>query len=414
MLNNFAITVAYRYFKAKKHEKLVSVISGFSLLGVTIGVAALIIVMSVMNGFHRELTKNIIGLNGDIVIKPVDKFIDNYSEIKDILKNKPYIKKITPIILNQALALGPNNTTGILVRGINLTDLNSKEEIINGLKLGSFEHFDSNKVAAIGTVLAETLGVTVGDKLKIISANTISTAFGSMPRSREVEIIAIFSSGMYDYDAMTLLMTLSGAQLFFSFNEAINTIEINSADSTIADKYANDIQNVVGNNYRSKSWQQSNAPFMNALATERVAMFTILSLIIIVAAFNIVSSLFMLVKSKTKDIAILKTIGASSAQVMSIFIIDGMLVGIIGTVLGIIIGVGFANNIESIRKILEKITGGEIFTAAIYYLYALPSEIHLQDVIFVAGMSIIFCFLATIYPSYKAAKLSPIEAMRYE
>jgi len=219
---------------------------------------------------------------------------------------------------------------------------------------------------------------------------------------------------MYDYDSATILMPLTAAQNFLSFGEEINLIELTTLNPSNAELYSWEIQKLLGSELKVTSWQKSHLQFLNALAVERIAMFTILSLIIMVAAFNIVSSLFMLVKDKTSDIAILRTIGASTKQIMLIFICNGMLIGLLGTISGIIIGTSFAYNIESIRNILEKITGTKIFEAAIYFLYTLPSEVRIEDISLISAISIVLCFCATIYPSYKAAKLNPVDALRYE
>lgn len=411
---NFILEIAFRYFRAKKNEKFISIISAFSLLGVTIGVAALIIVMSVMNGFHLELTKNIIGLNGDIVVTPIEKTINNYQTIKTALLHQDYIKHVTVGIHGQALALGKRNNSGALIKGLDLRDLSFKNEILKNVNFGSFDDFHGKNVVALGAELAINLGVTSGDKIKLISPNTTSTAFGSVPRSKEFKVIAIFTSGMYDYDSATILMPLEAAQNFLSLGERINLIEINTNNPNKAPFYSYKIQQLLGPKLRVISWQVSNSQFLSALAVERIAMFTILSLIITVAAFNIISSLFMLVKDKTSDIAILRTIGASTNQIMLIFICNGMCIGVLGTVLGVILGSGFSYNIQAIKNSLEKISGTKIFEAAIYFLYTLPAEVRLQDIFLIASLSITLCFLATIYPSYKASKLNPVDALRYE
>lgn len=412
--NSFILKLAIRYFRAKKNERFVSIISGFSLIGVTIGVAALIVVMSVMNGFHQELTKNIIGLNGDIIIKPVENSIDNYNEIKTTLQSAPYIKHIIPCVVGQALALGIKNNSGAIIRGIDLEGLKYKNAILHNPNTGSFRDFSGKDVVAIGAELAYNLGIQVGGQIKLISPNAISTIFGSMPRSKEFRVIALFTSGMYDYDSATILMPLLAAQNFLSFGENINLIEIGTHQPANAEIYSFEIQKLLGAQVNVTSWQRSHLQFLNALAVERVAMFTILSLIIMVAAFNIVSSLFMLVKDKRADIAILRSMGATTKQIMLIFICNGMLVGLLGTALGITLGVGFSYNIQSIRNILERISGTKIFEAAVYFLYTLPSEVRGEDILLVSGISIILCFCATIYPSYKAAKLNPIDVLRYE
>jgi lipoprotein-releasing system permease protein len=416
MLDNFPLTVAIKYFKAKKNERIVSVVSAFSFLGVMLGVAALIVVMSVMHGFHIELTKNIIGLNGDINISSVFRSVstEEYEKIKQTLGNQKYIKHYSPNVVGQALALGTKTNSGVIVRGIDLADLKYKEEILSHVIYGDFANFFGKDAIAIGSELSYSLGVKLGDKLKLISPTAVSTAFGSIPRSKEFKVVAVFASGMYDYDSATVLMPMKAAQVFLSMGDTINLIEVRTTAPDKALLYSNQLQTLLGEEYRTRSWQQSNAQFLNALAVERVAMFTILSLIILVAAFNIISSLFMLVKDKTKDIAILRTIGATQRQIMLIFMINGMFIGLIGTVLGVLLGAGFAYNIDTIRLCLEKLVGFKIFEAALYFLYALPSKLQIEDVCLVAFVSIALCFCSTIYPSYRASRLNPVEAMRYE
>lgn len=413
MLNNFVTLLSFRYFSAKKNEKFVSIISGISLAGITIGVAALIIVMSVMNGFHIELTNNIVGLNGDITISPVEKVIPDHQNVIKKISEQKYVSRVTPLVVGQALAIAGSNS-GVIIKGIDAVSLKFKGEILGNVLEGGFSEYYGNDVVAVGSELARNMGLFAGSKVKLIAPNLLSTAFGSMPRAKDFTVIAVFNSGLYDYDAATMLMPLAAAQKFLSIGNGINFIEVNIDNREMARKYTRLLQKEVGREMQVKSWMQDNQQFLSALEVERTAMFVILSLIMIVAAFNIIASLFMLVKDKTKDIAILRTIGASTKQIMTVFILNGMIVGIIGTALGLILGLLFSYNIENIRQFLEKISGTKIFDPAIYFLYSLPSVVKISDVLFIASLAIIVSFLATIYPAYKASSLNPIEAMRYE
>jgi lipoprotein-releasing system permease protein len=403
-----------RYFKARKNERFISIVSGFSLIGVMLGVASLIIVMSVMKGFERDFTKMIIGLNGDISIISHSKIITDYENIKILLK-EDYILHIDNVIIGQALAIGKSSNSGALIRGIDIVDLKHKGNIMQGIISGSFDDFVGTNVIAIGSELSHSLDIHVGDKLKLLSPNIIATPFGNMPRSKEFNVVAVFNSGMYDYDATTILMPLAAARNFLLVKNGVNLIEITTKYPEKADIFARKIQDLLDNvDFQVTSWQKTNAQFLNALAIERISMFAILSLIIAIAAFNIISSLFMLVKDKTKDIAILRTIGASKQQIMLIFICNGMFIGFFGTFGGILLGSGFAYNIETIKNFLERITDSKIFDPVIYFLYRLPSDVRIEDIILISSLSLLLCFVATIYPAYMATKCNPIDAMRYE
>jgi len=414
MYYKFASKVAFRYFFAKKNERFVSFISKFSLIGVMIGVAALIVVMSVMNGFRAELAKNIIGLNSDITITSVGRYLNNPDAIIEKLSKEAFVNNASSLVIGQGLAVGPRTSAGVIIKGVRLSDLSQKHQITNNIIFGDLLQFNDINNIAIGAELANNLGIRLGDRVKIISSQVISTAFGSMPRTKDFIVATIFASGLYDFDSATILMPMETAIALLSI-ENVNMIEVHSKDPDNASIYVQALyKSLDDHSINISSWQGQYAQFFNALKVERMAMFTILSLIILVAAFNIISSLFMLVKDKTHDIAILRTMGASKCDIMLIFVINGMMIGSIGTFLGVVLGYSFAANIENIRRFLEKMTGVQLFDYALYFLMHLPSKIEMSNLIGVTALSLILCFLATIYPAYRAASTDPVEAMRYE
>lgn len=412
----FIYLVSMRYFFAPKANSLISVISAFSLLGVTIGVAALIVVMSVMNGFHIEITSNIRGLNSDITINvnPNDAEANSYNTLLDKILTQNYVKSVTPIITGQALATSQYRSYGVIVKAMPAENLKYKDKIKSELSQGDIQSFKDGNNILIGAGLAQNLSLKVGDTIRLMNASVVTTMFGSMPRYKDFVVGGIFSSGIYDYDNITVIMNLEMGQKFFSMEGYINLIEIYTKDFRDANQYATDLRKFLDYNYSIDSWESANTQFLSALAVERTAMFLILSLIIIVAAFNIISSLFMLVKDKTRDIAILRTIGASKTQILLIFMLNGSMIGVIGSFCGASLGLLIASNLNNIKIFLETHLNIKLFEPAIYFLYHLPSDVQNNDVIFVCIMSLGLSFLATIYPAYKAASLNPVEAIRYE
>ncbi len=411
---SFSYRIAIKYFLAKKNETLVSFISGFSMLGVMIGVASLIVVMSVMNGFHLELTKNILGLNSDIVIRPYDSYFSTADELLVKIRKFPFVKQVNSVVDGQALAIGSRASSGVVIRGMSVQDLKLKSQIVDNIILGDLTEFSKNNKLILGNELAKILGVRVGDEVKLVSPNTITSVLGILPRVKDFEVAAIFNSNLYDYDAAVIIMNINSAASFLSLAGKVNMFEVYSINPDMALSFAIEIQSKLERHAMVSSWQSSHDQILNALKVERVAMFTILSLIIVVACFNIISSLFMLVKDKTRDIAILRTIGASKYDIMLIFMINGLIIGIIGTYLGLILGLGFAFNIDSIRHFLEDMVGVKIFEPAVYLLSNLPSRIIWLDIVKIVSFSLGTSLIATIYPAYKAATINPVEAMRYE
>ncbi|NDB82911.1 MAG: lipoprotein-releasing ABC transporter permease subunit [Alphaproteobacteria bacterium] len=413
MQPKFVCMTALRYFSAKKANKLVSFISWFSLLGVTIGVAALIVVMSVMEGFHIEFSSNIRGLGGDITINTRDT-ITNYEALKEELESIPGIIQAIPQIQEKALVVSGSKSLGVLIKGLNHEGLNQKISIMGNMLAGNIQDIFSGYNIALGKELAINLGVRIGDEVSILVSNNVSTILGNLPRKKTFKVVSVFSSPMFDYDSMTILLSLDSAQKLFSYDNSVNLIEAYTDQKREVEFYTKRIKNILGDGYYAHNWKDQNAQFLNALAIERTAMFTILSLIVIVAAFNIVSSLFMLVNEKRRDIAILKTIGAKRSEILMIFMINGSLIGIIGTCLGAAIGVIIASNIDNIRLILESFSGVHFFDSAIYFLYHLPSKILPINILLISIMSITLSIVATIYPAFKASTIDPSQALRDE
>jgi len=418
-LSNLELSLAFRYLRSRGGESFRSVISLFSLIGIALGVAALIVVMSVMNGFRTELTKQIIGFDGDIEIysSPREMGIENYSNlITDLKQNFPNINKSIPLIKEEVLFTKDNNIDGAIAKALALENfLKTKAGSDNLIKSENFS-FENNEII-IGHLLAEKLNIWLEDELQIMAPNTNSTIIGAIPRHKTFIVKGIFNLGMSEYDSSTIFIPLSIGQKLFKYENKVNMIEIfsdNYKNSPFLSVQINKFlrEKYSANSFLIKDWQNKNASFFNALKTERVAMFTILTLIILVAAFNIISSLIMLVKDKTKDIAILKTLGATRGMIIRIFIFCGFILGAIGSLLGLILGLSFAYNIENIRQFLQTVTGTNLFDPLIYYLSQLPVEINLYDIATIVILSLALSFLATIYPAFRAARLDPVEALR--
>jgi len=408
----FEWLLAGRYLRTRRREGFVSVIAGFSFLGILLGVATLIIVMSVMNGFRKELLEKIVGVNGHIFATPIDRPLDDYDVVSTRLKAIPGVKWAIPLVEGQALASSQTGNGGVLIRGIREADLKAIPFVGGNVRRGTLDGFDTAGGVAIGKRLADSLGLQAGDTINIISPKGASTPFGTAPRIKAYPVQAIFEIGMTEFDASFVFMPLTEAQAYFNREGDVNVIEIfvDNPDRTQAVRDA--IEADAPRPLVLSDWRQRNRSFFNALEVERNVMFIILTLIVLVAALNIVSGLIMLVKDKTEDIAIMRTIGATSGTVMRVFLITGAAIGVVGTLAGLGLGVVFANNIKVIMAAINWITGANLWDPTVRFLSDIPSVIDWGEVTTVVVMALVLSLLATLYPAWKAARLDPVQALR--
>ena len=409
----FERMVAFRYLRARRQEGFVSVIAIFSLLGIALGVATLIIVMSVMNGFRADLLGRILGLNGHLGVYAQAGSLTDFDAEATKVSEVPGVAGVTPLIEGQVMATTEVGAAGALVRGIRPEDLRRRPLVADHIVQGSLADFDDDGVA-VGDRLARRLGIAVGGAITIISPQGTATAFGTMPRIKTYRVVALFDVGMYEYDNSFIFVPLEAAQLFFRLPEAVTSLEVFVADPDRVREDRRLIAAALGGHVRIVDWQQANSSLFNAVEIERNVMFLILTLIIVVAAFNIISSMIMMVKDKGRDIAILRTMGASRAAVLRIFMLSGASIGVVGTVAGLLLGVAFTRNIEAIRQALQKVIGTDLFAAEIYFFTRIPARLDAGEVATVVLMALALSFLATLYPSWRAARLDPVEALRYE
>lgn len=415
MFSTFERFVAFRYLRARRQEGFISVTAWFSFLGIALGVAALIIVMSVMNGFRHELLNRIIGMNGHLAIYSNTTSLPDYEPLTEEVKKLPGITGANPIVEGQAMATAHDNATGVLVHGMKVSDLEARKTISENLVLGRLSLFERSNAAIIGKRLAEKLGLILGDKITLISPEGNSTAFGTMPRTRTFEIAAVFDAGMIQYDSSFVFIPLDSAQKFFRLGEGVTGIEVFTENPEKIEHYKDEIYDLVqGKNVRIFDWQQANKEFFSTIKVERNVMFIILTLIILVASFNVISTLIMLVKDKGRDIAILRTMGATQGMMMRVFFIAGSSIGALGAFCGATFGLLFSWNIDSIRKAIESLSGTELFRAEIYFLSKLPARVDLNEVLLVVFIALLLTFLASLYPAWRASRLDPVEALRYE
>ncbi len=407
--------IAWRYLRSRRREAFISVIAGFSFTGIMLGVATLIIVMAVMNGFRTELLNRILGINGHLIVAPIDSPLEDYDHLVKRMDALKGVKFAIPVVEGQALVQGAIGAgTGALVRGLREQDVNKLELIAKNVKSGTFASFDTSDGVAIGTRMAQNLGLGVGDDLKIISPDGDVTPFGVNARTKAYPIRAIFEIGMSEYDASIVLMPLGEAQLFFNQEDRVQSIEVFAENPDKVDDLRAGVEEAAERPVMLTDWRQRNATFFSALEVERNVMFMILTLIVLVAALNIISGLIMLVKDKGRDIAILRTMGATRGAIMRIFLMTGAAIGVTGTLAGVVLGVVVCLNVESIRAFFSWLSGTTLFNPELYFLSQLPAKMNIGETLSVIGMALFLSFIATILPAWRAAKLDPVDALRYE
>jgi lipoprotein-releasing system permease protein len=410
----FEWMLSLRYLRARRKEGFISVIAGFSFLGIMLGVATLIIVMAVMNGFRQELLDKILGLNGHLLIQPLERPLTDWAAVADRVSKIPGVRLAAPIVEGQALASSPFNASGVLVRGIRGADLAKLGSIAKNIKQGTLDGFDQRDGLVIGSRLADQLSLRAGDNITLVSPRGAVTPMGTTPRIKTYKVAAVFQIGMSEYDAAFVFMPLPEAQAYFNRNGDVTAIEVYTDDPDHIDSFRKLVSNAAQRPIYMIDWRERNATFFNALEVERNVMFLILTLIVLVAALNIVSGLIMLVKDKGSDIAILRTMGASQGAIMRIFLITGSSIGIVGTLAGFLLGVVVCANIDSIRRFLSWLTHTDLFNPELYVHSQLPADMNVKETTAVVVMALGLSLLATLYPSWRAARLDPVEALRYE
>jgi lipoprotein-releasing system permease protein len=406
--------LSLRYLRARRKEGFISVTAGFSFLGFMLGVAVLIIVMAVMNGFRTELLSKILGLNGHLLVQPIETPLTDWDAVAQRLTGIDGIILAAPIVEGQALASSQFNASGVLVRGIRGSDLAKFPSVSQNIKQGTLEGFDENQGVVIGKRLADQLSLRAGDNVTLVAPRGAVTAMGTTPRIKTYKVAAVFEIGMSEYDSAFVFMPLAESQAYFNRNGDVTAIEVYTNDADKVDHFRKLVSEAAGRPVFIVDWRQRNATFFNALQVERNVMFLILTLIVVIAAFNIISGMVMLVKDKSHDIAILRTMGATQGAILRIFLITGAAIGVVGTIVGFIVGFVVCQNIEAIRQFLSWLTATELFSPELYFLSRLPAHMDPAETTAVIVMALTLSLLAPLYPAWRAARLDPVEALRYE
>jgi len=411
----FEWMLALRYLRARRKEGFISVIAGFSFLGIVLGVATLIIVMAVMNGFRKELFNKILGLDGHVVVYKVGS--DDFPEYADVAKRLEAVagvKYAVPLIEGQVIASTPAQALGGKVRGLSEEGLKALPLISKNIRAGALDGFDSQEGIAIGVRLAQLLRVNVGDNVTLVSPRGATTPFGTAPRIKSYKIAALYEMGMAEFDRSMIFMPLAEAQRFFNKSGSVDVLEVVVEDPENVGQYVANMKAAGIQSMHYVDWRQRNESFFTVLEVERNMMFIILSIIVLVAAFNIISGLMMLVKDKGRDIGILRTMGATKGAIMRVFLITGASIGVVGTLAGCVLGIVFCWKIDEIRQFVAWITSTRLFDPEIYYLTRLPADLNWRTTAAIVFMALVLSVLATLYPSWRASRLDPVEALRYE
>ena len=414
MFGAFERIVALRYLRARRQEGFISVIAFFSLTGITLGVATLIIVMAVMNGFRHELLYRILGVNGHVNVIASTKSLDDFDAIASKINEVSGVVSAAPIVEGQVMATANGMANGALVRGVRKEDFLRRPLLADSIVAGELDGFEDGKGVIVGSRMAQGMRLRPGQKVTLVSPQGNPSAFGTVPRMKAYRVAAIFDVGMSEYDSSFIYMPFKQAQLFFRKKGEATSIEVITDNPDRAYSIGYDIRQAIGAGYRVVDWQRINSSFFTALQVERVVMFLILALIIVVAVFNVISSQIMLVNDKGKGITILRTMGATRGMILRIFFMTGASVGIIGTIVGSVLGIAFARNIETLRQLLQGATGTDLFDSTVYYLSRLPAEIDPIEAGAVVVMALTLSFIASILPARRAARLDPVEVLRYE
>lgn len=422
----YELFIGLRYLKAKRKSTFISIITLISTAGVALGVMALIIVLAVMTGFEEDLKDKILGTNAHIVVLRSNGSIDNYAAVVDRLKGFRGVVAATPFIYSQVMVSSGKNVSGVVLRGIDTkTDplvTNLYKSLVEG-KLTDLDEKASAPLAdaapprpglIIGKELAKNLNLYVGDPINVISPLGNITPLGMVPKLKQFRVAGIFNTGMFEYDSTLAYVSLGEAQSFLGLDSTVTGIQLKVADVYKTGTLVRLINRELGFPYYARDWMQMNKNILFALKTEKMVMFIILTLIVLVAAFGIASTLFMVVMEKTKDIAILKSMGATGRSIMRIFVLEGLIIGFFGTIVGVLGGLLVALNLEPIVGLVQRLTGFELFSKDVYYLDRFPSQVVPSDVLLISVTAILISFVATLYPSWQASRMQPAEALRYE